>query len=100
MTLDDIFISLDPNRIFFLSIDTEGLNINVLKGAEFTLKRTVLLCLEVDDDKEERIAVDMLSKTHNFVKLCRMGCNILLANKRFVKDLDNINFGNIGYVYQ
>jgi len=81
MSLDDVIGSLNPQRIFLLSIDTEGLNFEVIQGADHTLGMTELLCVEVDDDKEEALLTEDLSTKHRFKKIRTMGCNVIFANE-------------------
>lgn len=56
LTLDRIVQSISPKWIFFLSIDTEGNDLNVLRGALKSLTKTFLICVEFNDNTKDEIA--------------------------------------------
>lgn len=60
-TLDDICNSLNIKHIDFLSIDTEGLDLDVLQGAKKILENTFLVCVEANSSIEEKKIVNFLS---------------------------------------
>lgn len=80
LKLDDVVKHIDPERIFFLNIDTEGLNLEVVQGAGLALERTLILCLEVDNEDEEEAVMHHLAIKHSFSRIRKMGCNILFLN--------------------
>ncbi len=79
MPVDDALSHLDAGYISFLSIDVEGLNLEVLEGAFKTLKKTLLLCIEYDTEEEKGRFQSILSSDFDF--LCKFGCNMLYLNK-------------------
>jgi len=81
LTLDDVTKFANPERIFLLNVDTEGLNYEVIQGATKTLAITDLLCIEVDDDEDEALITQHLTTQHEFQRIRKLGCNILFANK-------------------
>jgi FkbM family methyltransferase len=83
LRLDDVINSVNPGRIFLLSIDTEGLNYQVIQGANDTLTNTELVCVEFDNDQEEALLTKYLSTKHKFRKLRTMGCNVIFANEYY-----------------
>lgn len=83
LRLDDVSNFAELEKIFLLSIDTEGLNYNVIQGADRTLEITVLVCIEIDDESDEALVTDYLTQKHNFQKINKMGCNILFLNNSF-----------------
>jgi FkbM family methyltransferase len=48
ITLDDLVRGIEPRWIFLLSVDTEGHDLEVLKGATVALRQTCLVCAESD----------------------------------------------------
>lgn len=80
LKLDDIDNILNLDRIDFLSIDTEGLNFKVLVGGTKTLKKTLLLCVEVDDELDELEVIDLLCKQHHFNLINKIHCNLFFEN--------------------
>jgi FkbM family methyltransferase len=81
LTLDEIDKSLCLNHIDFLSIDTEGLNYKVLLGATQTLNKTLLLCIEVDNEKDELEVIDLLCNNNKFSLINKIHCNLFFENK-------------------
>ena len=72
-TLDDFCINKNINNIDVLKIDTEGNELNVLKGAEKLLskKKIMLIYVEISEskdkfDEKEKSVIDFLS-SYNFV---------------------------------
>jgi FkbM family methyltransferase len=58
--LDTIFQTLSPGSIDFMSIDVEGMDLEVLKGAVKTLKFTLLVCIEANSDQDEDSIVQFM----------------------------------------
>ncbi len=81
LTLDIITRFAEPEQIFLLTIDTEGLNYQVIQGAEQTLAVTYLVCIEVDSPEEEALITEFLTRKHRFRKIKSMGCNRLFVNE-------------------
>ncbi len=80
MTLDQALSNINCHVISFLSVDVEGLNIEVLEGASESLKKTLLLCIEYDNE-EERIRFNELLKD-DFELDKEIHCNLIYINKR------------------
>lgn len=80
LTLDAVITFAKPERIFLLTVDTEGFNYHVIQGAKKTLELTDLLCIEVDDSKNEALITQCLMSDHNFRMIKKLGCNILFIN--------------------
>ena len=83
MPVDDALSHLDAKYISFLSIDVEGLNLEVLEGALKTLKNALLLCIEYDTDEEKAKFQSILGSDFDF--LSKFGCNMLYLNKALHK---------------
>ena len=81
LRLDDVTSFAKPERVFLLTIDTEGLNYQVIQGAERTLGITDLVCIEVDDEDDESLITEYLTQKHPFRKIKKMGCNVLFVNE-------------------
>ena len=64
-TLDKICADLEISTVDFLSIDVEGMDIEVLEGANETLLKTYLICIEANSDKNE-LAIINYMKSKNF----------------------------------
>jgi FkbM family methyltransferase len=84
LKLDDIDNLLKLDHIDFLSIDTEGLNFKVLLGAIKTLKKTLLICVEVDNEKDELEVIELLCKKQNFKLIDKIHCNLFFENTQLV----------------
>jgi FkbM family methyltransferase len=78
MKLDDALSAFQADFYSLVSIDVEGLNFEVLKGSVETLKKTLLLCIEFDNDEEMKKIKDFVPL--NFKEVQRIGCNILYLN--------------------
>ena len=52
--LDDVVASLDVENVLFLSVDVEGMDLDVLKGASRTLSVTQVVCVEADSEADEK----------------------------------------------
>jgi FkbM family methyltransferase len=80
LPLDIALLNIDYEYISFLSIDVEGLNVQVLQGASEILKKTLLLCLEYDSDQEKKEFASILGD--NFVLINEFGCNLIYMNSQ------------------
>lgn len=82
LNLDTILSCFKLPEIYFLSIDVEGYDFDVLKGGEKSLQRTFLLCVECNSSKAENEIRIFLSE-RGFVFFKRFGCNFLFKNENF-----------------
>ena len=82
LNLDTICAGLEIARIYFLSIDVEGFDLEVLQGAEKTLRNTFLICIECDSAEFEKQIKDFLVE-RNFIFLKQFGCNLIFKNEQF-----------------
>lgn len=82
LKLDDITenIDLSYNFIFFLSVDVEGLDFNVLVGSEKTLKNTLVVCVEYNDEDSKKNIIDFMIQ-RGFEIYNQISCNIIFKNK-------------------
>lgn len=81
LTLDNILKDFKYSFINFLSIDVEGLSLSVLRGAYQSLTKTLLLCIEYDNERDILNFDDLLN--NKFERIGIFGCNILYLNKNF-----------------
>ncbi|MFY7965479.1 MAG: FkbM family methyltransferase [Chitinophagaceae bacterium] len=81
MSLDDALKESLRDPIFFLSIDVEGLNTQVLQGALLTAAKSLLVCIEWDDEAEKLNYQKILGS--NFIVLKDFGCNTIFKNNNF-----------------
>lgn len=79
LKIDDVLSEFNVEIISLLSIDVEGLNIEVLKGAQNTIKKSLLICVEFDNQDEKQHIQDNLSI--DFELLSCFGCNLIFINK-------------------
>jgi FkbM family methyltransferase len=79
MKIDDVLSELDYKIISILSIDVEGLNLEVLKGASKTIKNSLLICVEFDHEYEKNQIQNILGV--DFELLATFGCNLIFINK-------------------
>ncbi|MEZ5194835.1 MAG: FkbM family methyltransferase [Bacteroidales bacterium] len=79
MKLDDAISEFELPFINLLSIDVEGLNVEVLKGAKNSLSKTLLLCIEFDFDKDLKTYSEIIGNGFELEK--RFGCNAIYINK-------------------
>ena len=85
-TLDKILKTVDINFewISLLSIDTEGMEIDVIEGAKNTLKNVFLICIE-DNKGEDRFRGSQIIKKYGFKFIRQFGCNFIYKNAKFGK---------------
>lgn len=81
LTLDSIVGSFPEAWVYFLSIDTEGFDLDVVRGALTTLRKTLFLCVECVDSGAEAMLRDELSDRFEVVKA--LGCNLIFQNRSF-----------------
>jgi FkbM family methyltransferase len=78
ITLDQLAEAGSVDKLFLLSIDTEGFDVDVLKGARTLLPRTKYICIEAWDDARAQTISDLLSETHKLAKSIK--CNLIFEN--------------------
>lgn len=83
LPVDMALKSIERSFISLLSIDVEGLNLEVLKGAASTLQNTLLLCVEYDNDAEKDSFAKFLRE--DFLLIKEFGCNLFFINKNLSK---------------
>lgn len=79
LPLDDIMSNFEYQVIDFLSIDVEGLNIQVLKGAGKTLAKTRVVCIEYDNEEDIKTITESLKGTHNLYR--KLPINLIFTHK-------------------
>ncbi len=79
LTVDQLLAPFQDKKIAMLSIDTEGFDLNVIKGATETLKRTYLVCVEANDNDEHNKITSLLAE--DFEHFVTVGCNLLFRNR-------------------
>lgn len=79
MPLDAALSNIDSSLVCFLSIDVEGLNVEVLEGAKQTLAKTLLVCIEYDEPDEQQKFEALLGPDFELIKTVH--CNLIYRNK-------------------
>lgn len=81
LRLDDIVQNIDiPYQyISFLSIDVEGLDFNVLLGANNTIKKVLLICIEFNNMETRQKIVEFLL-SNGFELINEISCNLIFKN--------------------
>jgi FkbM family methyltransferase len=79
ITLDEIVDCINPKWIYLLNTDTEGNDLEVLRGASQTLKRTLLVCTEYHGDKD-RLALEEYMNNNSFYPVFSNSLNIIFRN--------------------
>lgn len=78
LTLDIALANIPVEWIYFLSIDVEGLDFQVIEGASEVLKKTFCLLVEFGTDEEaERLKSHLI----DFDFKEQISCNLLFVNK-------------------
>lgn len=88
MRLDDIVGGLPLEKIFLLSIDVEGLNVEVLEGAINTAKKSLVVCIEFEEMTDKDNYAALLG--NDFKCLGTFGCNVIFLNQHQLLQLKNI----------
>ncbi len=78
LTLDSIAAGLGIGVLPFLSIDTEGHDLQVLRGAEMLLARTRMISVEFQGNDDAAIE-NFLSRQFN--RVAQFGCNWIFENQ-------------------
>ena len=81
MTIDMVVENMDLSFISLLTIDVEGLNLEVLQGATLLLKKTLLICIEFDSAEEKEKINAQLGDNFELIKT--FDCNLIYLNKYF-----------------
>jgi FkbM family methyltransferase len=76
LPLDTLLAPFEHEEVDILSIDAEGFDLEVLRGASRTLEKTLLLIVEAGTPDDERAILSHLDGRFIHVKTC--GCNLLL----------------------
>ncbi len=82
-TLDKICADINVSNVDFLSIDTEGLDIEVLKGATKTLTKTYLVCIEANTADHEATIIQYMN-AQNFKLSVNNRFNLFFINNHHV----------------
>lgn len=80
-TLDKICQDLNIACIDFLTIDVEGLDLQVLQGSESALKITYLVCIEANTIEAESQIIEFMSK-NNFEFFKKNKWNLFFINRK------------------
>jgi FkbM family methyltransferase len=85
LPLDDVIegAALEHDWVCVLSVDTEGFDLAVLKGAKKTLARTFAVCVETNSDRE-RDDVSRFLVSQDFDVESQLACNTFYVNRRDV----------------
>ncbi len=78
LPLDTALKNISTEWYYFLSIDVEGLDYQVLLGATKTLEKTYCLLIEFGTEED---VVKIKSLLTNFTLVKEIGCNLLFINK-------------------
>jgi len=79
LPLDAALQGIEFDWIFLLSIDAEGLDLEVLRGAGETLRRALFVCIEAHNE-EERSAIQAHLGA-GFALERAMACNLIFRNR-------------------
>lgn len=79
LPLDAILENISCEWIFFLSIDVEGLDYEVLQGAKKTLKKVFLLIVEQNGEEEKKQILDFALQS-GFEYVTEKSCNLIFRN--------------------
>lgn len=80
LPLDLIVKEVSPEWIFLMSVDVEGLDYEVLKGAKETLSKVLFCCVEANNEAEEK-RLDALLTNEGFCLLKKAHCNLIYVNQ-------------------
>jgi len=78
MQLDLALQNIPMKFISLLSIDVEGMNVEVLQGAGEAVKKSLLICLEYDSEEDKQQFRETLGT--RFEQIGEYGCNLIFAN--------------------
>ena len=80
LPVDSILTEIKHDWIFFLSVDVEGLDFEVLQGAKQTLKKVLFICVEANNESEAK-KIEYFLAEQGFVLKHEIQCNMLFLNK-------------------
>jgi FkbM family methyltransferase len=86
LRLDDALRNIYDKDIFLLTVDTEGYNYMTLEGSVQTLKKSLLVCLEWDEENEKKNYEILLAPDFSFLQ--DFGCNSIYLNQTMLKHLN------------
>jgi FkbM family methyltransferase len=86
LRLDDALRNIQDKDIFLLTVDTEGYNYMTLEGSVQTLKKSLLVCLEWDEENEKRNYEILLGPDFSFLR--DFGCNSVYLNQKMLQHLN------------
>ena len=86
ITLDEVVDCINPKWIYLLSTDTEGNELEVLRGGNQALKRTLLVCAECLS-KKEKFALEEYMSENSFYPVFSNRLNIIFRNTKLFDDL-------------
>ncbi len=81
LTMNDVFLMINKNKVDLISIDTEGFNHAVLAGNDWNKNRARVICIEDESGHD----YDSFFSNFGYRKVCHNGLNTFF--------LDTINFG-------
>lgn len=76
ITIDQVVQHINPEWIYFLSIDTEGYDMEVLRGSREALKRTFFVCVEYHGT-EEKSALERFMRENSFRNVYSNDLNLI-----------------------
>jgi FkbM family methyltransferase len=86
ITVDEIVECINPKWIYLLTTDTEGNDLEVLRGSSQALKRTLLVCTEYHGD-QERLQLEKYMQENSFERIFLNSVNLIFRNTEFPKHL-------------
>lgn len=78
-TVDEITKRINPDWIYLLSIDTEGYDLEVLKGSKETFKKTLIVCVEYHGNEELSSLCQFMGE-NSFDMVLNNGLNLVFRN--------------------
>lgn len=81
LPVDCLLPLLGTRPLFLLSVDVEGLNLSVLKGARQTLARARYVVVEFDHDEDRQAILDFLGAS-GFKLMAQCGCNLVMERQQ------------------
>lgn len=85
LPLDNILSNLECPLISLLNIDAEGFNYEVLEGSRNSLKKTLLLCIEFESNKEKEQYESIIYPDFELVRTVQF--NLIYLNKKLANQL-------------
>jgi len=86
ITVDEIVNCVNPTWIYLLSTDTEGNDLDVLRSANQTLKRTLLVCTEYHGE-QEMSELETYLKENSFELVFSNHVNLIFRNQNLPEKL-------------